>query len=75
MYPMLKSDGSVFEKMLMVDDNANMVDTIEKPSIQVRLSLIFPLMLVRFAQGLKQIPRIYDSNSRPIVCDSRKRSG
>ena len=34
----------------------------KNPSIQVRLSLIFPLILVRFACGLKQIPQKNDSN-------------
>ena len=38
--------------------------------IQVRLSLIFPLILVRFAWGLKQIPRKNDSNMTN-VCDFR----
>ena len=33
-----------------------------------KLSLIYPLILVRFAWGLKQIPRENDSN-RSIVCD------
>ena len=50
-----------------------MVDTIEKPHIDsVRLSLIFPLKLVRFAWGLTQIhvPQKNDS-SIPIVCDFR----
>ena len=37
-------------------------------SIQVGLSLIFPFILVRFAWGLKQIPRKNDSNM-PILCD------
>ena len=40
-----------------------MADSIEKnPLIQVRLSLIFPLILVIFAWGLKQIHRKKDSN-------------
>ena len=38
-----------------------MADTIENLSIQVRLSLIYPLILVRFAWGLKQIP--WNNNS------------
>ena len=41
-----------------------------KPSIQVRLSLIFPLILVRFALDLKQIPKENDSN-RHTACDFR----
>ena len=32
-----------------------MVDTCQNPSIQVRLSLIFPLILVRFTWNLEQI--------------------
>ena len=36
--------------------------------IQVRLSLIFLLILVRLAWGLKQIPR-KNNNNMPIVCD------
>ena len=34
-----------------------MADTCQNPSIQVRLSMIFPLILARFAWGLKQIPQ------------------
>ena len=40
------------------------------PSIQVRLSLIFPFILVRFACGLKKIPQKNDSNM-PILWDLR----
>ena len=51
-----------------------MADTIEKktPSIQARLSLIFSLILVRFAWGLKQIPRKNDSKM-PIICNIRRK--
>ena len=52
------------------DFKTTMVDTIEKTSIQVSLSSILPLILARFAWGLKQTPRKNDSN-RPIVCDLR----
>ena len=45
-----------------------MADTIGKMLIQVRLYLIFQLILVRLVLGLKQIPRKNDSNM-PIVCD------
>ena len=41
-----------------------MADTIEKTSIPVRLSLIFPLILVTFARGLKQISRKIERNRR-----------
>ena len=41
---------------------------LKKPSIQVRLPLIFPIILVRFAWGLKQIPQKNDNNW-PIICD------
>ena len=43
-----------------------MADIIEKP----RRFRIFPIILVRFARVLKQIPREKDSNM-PIVCDFR----
>ena len=49
-----------------------MADTCQIPSIQVRLSLIFPFILVRFAWDLKQIQQKHDSNI-PIVCDLRKK--
>ena len=42
----------------------------KNPSIQIRLSLIFPLILVRFAWDLKQIHRKNNSNM-PKVCDIR----
>ena len=42
--------------------------TCQNPSIQVRLSLIFPLMLTRLAWGLKQIPQKNESNMS-IFCD------
>ena len=34
-----------------------MADTIENPAVQVVLSLIFPLIQIRLAWGLEQIPR------------------
>ena len=43
---------------------------LKNPLIQVTLSLLFPLMLVRFAWGLKQIPWKKDNNM-PIACDFR----
>ena len=39
-----------------------MVNTYQKPSIQVKLSLIVPLILIRLAKGSKQIPRKNESN-------------
>ena len=39
-----------------------MADTCQNRSIQVRLSLIYPLILIRLAWGLKQIPRKNESN-------------
>ena len=39
-----------------------MADSCQNPSIQVRLSLIFPLILTRLAWGLKQIPLIHGRN-------------
>ena len=39
-----------------------MADTSQNLSIQVRLSLIFLLILIRMAWGLKQIPRKNVSN-------------
>ena len=36
---------------------------VKTPLIHVRLSLIFPLILIRFAWGLKQIPRKNESNT------------
>ena len=39
-----------------------MADTCQNPLIQVRLSLIIPLILIRMAWGLKQIPRKNESN-------------
>ena len=39
-----------------------MADTFQNPSIQVRLSLIFPLILIGLAWGLKQIPPENESN-------------
>ena len=39
-----------------------MADSCLNPSIQVRLSWIFPLILIRLAWGLKQIPRKNESN-------------
>ena len=39
-----------------------MAVTCQKPSIQVRLSLKFPLILVTFAWDLKQIPQKTYSN-------------
>ena len=47
---------------------------LKNTSIQVRLSLIVPLILIRFARGLNQIPRRNDSNMS-IVSDFRQRSG
>ena len=48
-----------------------MADTIEKIVNPGKISLKrFPLMLVRFAWGLKQITRENDNNM-PIVCDLR----
>ena len=38
-----------------------MADTLQKPSIQVRLSLIFPLKLIRLAWGLKHIAQKNES--------------
>ena len=51
-----------------------MVDTLQNPSIQVRLSLIFPLILIRLAWGLKQIPWKNESNMS-ILMTFRQRSG
>ena len=45
---------------------------VKQPSIQVRLSLIFPFTLVRFALGLKQNPQNNDSNM-PNLCDVLKK--
>ena len=45
-----------------------MADTCQNPSIQLRLSLIFPLILIRLALGLKQIPRKNESNMS-VFCD------
>ena len=45
-------------------------DSCENPSIEVRLTLIFPLILIRLAWGLKQIPRQNESNM-----SNRQRSG
>ena len=39
-----------------------MADTCQNPSYQVKLILIFPLILVRFVWGSKQIPRKNESN-------------
>ena len=39
-----------------------MADTCQNPSIQVRLSMIFPSILIRFAWKLKQISRKNESN-------------
>ena len=39
-----------------------MAKSCQSPSIQVRHFLLFPLILVRFACGLKQIPQNYESN-------------
>ena len=39
-----------------------MADTCQNPLIQARLSLIFPLILIRLTCGLKQIPRKNESN-------------
>ena len=39
-----------------------MADSCQNPSIQIRLSLVFPLELARLAWGLKQIPRKNDSS-------------
>ena len=49
-------------------------ETIEKPSIQVRLSLIFPLMLVRFARGLEQIHKKM-TEIGPLCATFGQRSG
>ena len=45
-----------------------MEDTFQNPSIQVRLSLVFPLILIRLAWGLKQIPRKNESNMSNFSC-------
>ena len=39
-----------------------MADTFQNPWIPVRLSLISPLILIRLAWGLKQIPRKNESD-------------
>ena len=44
------------------------------PSIQVRFSLIFPFIQVRFTWCLKQIPRKCNRNM-PILFDFRQNSG
>ena len=45
-----------------------MAGSCQNASIQVRLSLIFPLILIRLAWGLKQIPGKNESNM-PIFGD------
>ena len=48
-------------------------DSCHNPSIQVRHSLIFPLILIRFAWGLKHIPR-ENENNMSILRDLVKKS-
>ena len=50
-----------------------MADTYQDPSIQVRLSLIFSLILIRLPWGLKQIPRKNDIKMS-ILATFRQRS-
>ena len=50
------------------------VDTCQNPLIQARLSLIFPLILVRFVLGLKQIPRKMEITC-PSLATFGQRSG
>ena len=51
-----------------------MADTCQKPSIQVRLSLISPLILIRFAWRLKQTPWENEGNMS-ILSTLGQRSG
>ena len=39
-----------------------MADSCQNPLIQERLSLVFPLILIKLAWGLKQIPQKNESN-------------
>ena len=49
-----------------------MADNYQNPSIQVRLSLIFPLILIRLAWGLKQISRKNKSNMSILATFGQK---
>ena len=51
-----------------------MADTCQNLSIQVRLSLIVLLILIRMAWGLKQIPR-KNVTTFPYLATFRQRSG
>ena len=51
-----------------------MADTCQNPLIQVRLSLIYPLLLVRFVWGLKRIPRKMEITC-PSLATFGQRSG
>ena len=44
-----------------------MADTCQNTSIQVSLSLIFPLILIRLTWGLKQIPRKNESKMSSLA--------